>query len=138
MAERKTIMKYFLVALASCGSASPRASLPSCCATYDDVRALDGRKVDLVGTYKPIAVRKGPRDEVADAAAKTVAIVASGTAVMLEIYYKPAGRRDDTEIARFAGRRVRVIGTLHVHTPSQLQTMIGPYISEIENIRDAP
>ena len=50
------------------------------------------------------------------------------------------GKRPAEEIARFSGKEVRVTGTLHERTPSQsedgvvMQTMIGPYIGEIERI----
>jgi len=125
----------------------PQSTEPTaCCASYDDLRALDGRRVVLVGTYEPTAVRKGkPRAE-DDAKARTVAIHTSGDlSVMLEVYYAPLGTRSDDEIARFAHKRVRVVGTMHARTPERivdgegpLQTMIGPCVTDIEAISEAP
>jgi hypothetical protein len=133
----------------SCGGSAvpsstiPTAELPTCC-TRADVAALDGRRVALVGRYEPTAVRMRP-GRTFDEQAKTVAIVGDdGANVMLEIYYRPAGTRSDDELARFAGKRVRVVGTLHARTPDQyaggtmMATMIGPYLGDIESITASP
>jgi hypothetical protein len=127
-------------------AACARAPAPStCCSTYDDVKAFDGRRVSLLGVYTPIAVRKGLKNKAEDDRARTVAIVASeALSVMLEVYYAPLGTRSEDEIARFAGKRVRVVGTLHARTPEQslpegvAQTMIGPCLTEIESIQPVP
>jgi hypothetical protein len=128
---------------------SPAASTPTaspCCASFDDIRAHDRQRVELVGVYEPTAVRRGTRSAEDDAKARTVALRLSGdVSVMLEVYYAPAGTRPAEEIARFANKRVRVVGTLRARTPDQddgtgggpMQTMIGPCVTEIESIEDA-
>jgi hypothetical protein len=149
-------LALFVVALASgCGSRRPNVtsvpkpsneSAPSCCASYDDIRALDGRRVTLIGVYEPTAVRKGPPSAEDDAAARTVAIRGTnGTQVMLEVYYAPIGTRSDDEIRRFAHQRVRIVGRLHLRTPANAspgiepaETMIGPCITDVESIEEAP
>jgi hypothetical protein len=117
-----------------------------CCHDHHELPQLSGRRVSLIGMYRPVLVRKrvGPLlDYDRDGnPANTVAIETDDhLSVMLEIYYLPRARRSAEERQRFAGRRVKVIGTLHEHTPSatdgsngEVQTMTGPYVSDIETI----
>src|SRR5262245_28206521 len=108
-------------------------------AGHADLDRLDGQRVVVVGLYRPTWVRRRPPP--VDEGAETVAIDIGDVSLMLEVYYEAAGKRPPEERARFAGRIVRVVGTLHRHTPTQMTaslqpaaTMIGPYLGSIESI----
>jgi hypothetical protein len=131
------------------GSAAALAPPHSCCVGNQEVQRLDGVRVLVVGLYTPVHLSK--RIERADGGhpgppiASTAALETSyGLTFMLEIYYGPKGIRPLDEIERFAGKRVEIIAVLHARTPSQqgddgeAQTMVGPYLGEIESIRQAP
>ncbi len=102
-----------------------------------------GRLVAAEGIYTPVAVRMRPpgakHDSLSAPKPRTVSLEGEGGSVMLEIYYSPAGVRSEEEIARFEGKRVRVVGRLE-RTPTQLHegipmaTMTGPYLGEIQSI----
>lgn len=116
-----------------------------CSETFDDVKALDGKRVEIVGVYTTTLVRKGSKSKEDDAHAKTVAVVEDNRlTIMIEVYWSPAGTRSDEEIARFSRKRVGVVGTLRAQTPTQteegapMETMIGPCVTEIERIEEAP
>ncbi len=131
---------------------SSAAAVPpphSCCVGNQEVQRLDGVRVRVVGLYAPVHLSK--RIERADGGhpgppmASTAALETSyGLTFMLEIYYGPKGIRPLDEIERFAGRRVEIVAVLHARTPSQegddgqAQTMVGPYLGEIESIGQAP
>jgi hypothetical protein len=91
------------------------------------------RQVTLTGVYSPIAVRQGARSAEDDAKATTVELVTDDhTSIMLGVYYEPSGQRDRAEISQLAGKRVRVTGMLHEHTPPSptvIQMMTGPWIA---------
>jgi hypothetical protein len=148
-ARWRSLVPIVIAFTAACASAAtssppgmaPPASLPSCCTTAADVKALDGQRVELVGVYTTTAVRKGKQSAEDDARARTVAIHASDdVSVMVGVYYAAEGERPLGEITRFNGKRVRVIGILHARTPdamegtTPIQTMIGPCITEIEGV----
>jgi hypothetical protein len=101
------------------------------------VEAHLGKLVAVEGLYTPVAVRMRPNPNAPKP--RTVSLEGEGGSVMLEIYYSPAGTRSEEEIARFEGRRVRVVGRL-AHTPTQLHegipmaTMTGPYLGDIQSI----
>jgi hypothetical protein len=107
------------------------------------VEAHLGVLVAVEGIYTPVAVRmRPPRAKHKDQEAskpRTVSLEGKGGSVMLEIYYSPAGVRLEEEIARFEGKRVRVVGRLD-RTPTQLHegipmaTMTGPYLGDIQSI----
>jgi hypothetical protein len=141
-------------ALAASVSGPPVASaLPAphkCCVGNQEVQHLDGVRVVIVGHYAPIQLSKrivGKPDggQAGPLIPSMVAIETSyGQTFMLELYYGPSGVRPLDEITRFAGKRVEIVGTLHARTPPQqgpdgeAQTMTGPYVGEIESIREAP
>jgi len=131
-------------------ASSPGLSEPApCCKDYEEIKRLDGKRVTVTGTYRPAFVRKQigrlPEKDSEGNTASTVSITtAEEQRFMLEIYHSARGKRAPEEIQRFSGMKVRVTGTLHARTPSQsdegggvLQTMIGPYIGEIERIEAA-
>ncbi|WP_309895137.1 hypothetical protein [Archangium sp.] len=107
------------------------------------VEAHLGRLVAVEGVYTPVAVRKRPpsvkHDKPNAPKPRTVSLEGKGGSVMLEIYYSPAGVRPEEEIARFEGKRVRVVGRLE-RTPTKLHegipmaTMTGPYLGDIQSI----
>jgi hypothetical protein len=125
------------------------AALPECCKDDTEITRLDGKRVALIGTYRPVFLskRRGDLpDHSPDGQPATTVAIETGerTSVMLEIYHLAQGNRDLKEIERFRGKRVRVVGTLHQRTPShvdedgaELQTMIGPYVGHIERIDEA-
>ncbi len=107
------------------------------------VEAHLGMLVVAEGLYTPVAVRMRPPGAKHDGTdvpkPRTVSLEGEGGSVMLEIYYSPAGVRPEEEIARFEGKRVRVVGRLE-RTPPQLHegipmaTMTGPYLGGIRSI----
>ena len=119
---------------------------PIACCPGGALDAVDGKRVVIVGTYRPTLVAKRPSkpggQQASDPTARTVAIDQSTGSVMLGIYYARSGLRPVSEVERFSGKRVRVVGTMHAHTPSQtvdaevMQTMTGPYLSD-PSITDA-
>ncbi len=114
--------------------ADAASALPSCCATFEDVRRLSGRAVRLHGVYKKTVVSKRPPPVDLKTPGRA-AIETEGPHIMLEIYYEEAGLRSLEEIQRFHGKKVVVTGMIHTATPTQthegipMQTMIGPYIT---------
>jgi hypothetical protein len=141
MVARVTMMMV-VVSIAATAQGARMEPAPVCCANFEQVKALDGKRVTLTGVYQRTAVRKGPRDSADDQKARTVQIRCDGgVGVMLEVYYTPSGARSDEEIKRFQGKRVKVTGVLRARTPEQVmpggqiaQTMIGPCIVSIESI----
>lgn len=107
------------------------------------VEAHLGMLVEAEGTYTPVAVRMRPpgvrREDPKAPKPRTVSLESEGGAVMLEVYYSPAGVRPEEEIARFEGKRVRVVGRLgrtptQVHDGIPMATMTGPYLGDIQSI----
>ena len=167
MMTRIAVMSIAAWVLAACGTTSepPSEVAPaetaqskasaepqSCCADYDELRRFDGQRVVAEGIYKPVHVMKRPRrpgvskeeheaqlNEKYGEPSTVQLIQDSGMGLMLGVYYEAEGSRPDQEIARFAKKRVRISGTVHLATPSQtigeevMQTMIGPYI-DVETI----
>ena len=131
-------------------SNAPVVELAECCASYADVKRLDGARVRLHGVYKRTVVSKrhAKRGEPTPPpdldTPGTVVIRSEGAGVMLEVYYNAEGMRSAEESKQFHGKRVEVVGVLHQATPTQLhegqpmQTMINPYIGAIESIRLLP
>jgi hypothetical protein len=130
--------------------ASPSTAAPAaCCRDHAEVERLSGERVTITGIYHPVVLQKRPGPlpdhDREGRSATTVSIdTVGGPSIMLEIYYSDRGERPAAERERFSGRRVRVTGTLHARTPPQtdenggvLQTMIGPYLGEIERIEEA-
>lgn len=126
---------------APAGSATPAA----CCKDQDELKRLSGQRVTITGIYHPVFVQKRvgplPDHDSQGRPAQTVSIeTESKIGIMLEIYHSARGKRPAEEIQQFSGKEVRVTGTLHERTPSQsedgvvMQTMIAPYIGEIERI----
>ncbi len=120
-----------------------------------ELRGLDSQTVDahlgklvvVEGVYTPRAVRMRPPSakhaDPAEPKPRTVSLEGQGGSVMLEVYYSPAGVRPEEELARFEGKRVRVVGRLE-RTPTQthegipMATMTGPYLGDIRSITLVP
>jgi hypothetical protein len=52
---------------------APAAQVPACCADSETLKRLDGQRVALVGTYKPVFVTKRPAKAEKLAAAGSIA-----------------------------------------------------------------
>ena len=113
-----------------------------------DAASIDGAwgtRVALVGTYHPVHVSMRPPRADAPKPHTVEIVTASKHRIMVELYYRPEGRRSDEEIAMFDGKRVRVVGVIHPAAPGQrsssgelMATMTNPYIGAIESITLAP
>jgi hypothetical protein len=116
-----------------------QGALPSCCKDADELAALDGKRVEIRGTYQKVNIsrRPPPLDLTVPGSAS---VLADSVGLMLGVYYEPSGVRTVEEIRNFHGKEVVVIGRLHARTPSethdgeQMQTMIGPYI-DVETLK---
>jgi hypothetical protein len=113
------------------------------CATSADLEGLDGQRVRVEGVYRKVRVTRKPQPGPIELDKPGTAQVTTddGVALMLEVYHRPKGLRPVEELQRFHERRVIVIGTAHRFTPSAvapdgavMQTMIGPYLGDIESI----
>lgn len=109
-----------------------------CCATREELRANDGKRVEVVGTYRAtrIEMKKQPNKPPVHAQVET-----PGGMLVLGVYYNPEGRRPPEELARLDGKKVRVIGTIRVHPPTQtspggvpMATMVEPCLSPVESV----
>ncbi|MBI4237664.1 MAG: hypothetical protein HY696_04490 [Deltaproteobacteria bacterium] len=128
----------------------PAREMPRCCQTYEEIKHLDGRRVWVEGVYERTNVTKrrhesAPQQSGRSGAGPVQILCSHQVGVMLGIYYDATGTRSADEVKRFEGRRVAVAGTLHLATPTQrtpegieLQTMIGPYLSDISSIELVP
>lgn len=131
---------------------TPCAESTTCCANWEELKKLDGRRVVVEGIYHPVHVMKGiPPEGMTEEEFEaqrnaeygepcTVELrLDSKLRLMLGVYHSAEGVRPDEEIARFKGKSVCVTGEIHQFTPSisddseVKQTMIGPYI-DVKNI----
>ena len=115
---------------------------PACCQTRDELRANDGKRVTVVGTYRAtrVEMKKQPGKPNVHAQIDT-----PGGVLVLGIYYQAEGRRPAEELARLDGKRVRVVGTINVKPPTQtspegipMATMIEPCVSPVESVTEVP
>ncbi len=145
------LLPWALLLLPACESdhpkrmPTPRSPAPVVLQRLDSqtAEAHLGLLVVAEGIYTPLAVRMRPPGAKHDGPnapkPRTVSLEGESGSVMLEIYYSPAGVRSEEEIARFEGKRVRVVGRLE-RTPAQLHegipmaTMTGPYLGDIQSI----
>lgn len=129
--------------------APEKKEAPMAAPTPVELRSLDsqaveahlGKVVVVEGVYTPRAVRMRPPSEKHpdEPRPRTVSLEGEGGSVMLEVYYSPAGVRPEEEIARFEGKRVRVVGRLgrtpvQTHEGIPMATMTGPYLGDIRSI----
>lgn len=113
------------------------------CATLAGCRRHEGRRVAAVGIYT--AVDPYPRRK-ADAELPRLARLAmddTPDGPFLEPFWDAAAARSEAEIARLAGRRVRVTGRFHAAQPPRPgahpaePAFGGPCIHPVESVEDA-
>ena len=131
-------MLLAIVALAACSR--PPASL---CRTPAECAAFDGKRVTVVGIYRALPHPKGAvRGESEPILARVD--LGSGEGPYLEPFYKPAARRNDGELKRLDGKRVRVTGVYYPEQPRNpadppyAAAMGGSCIADIEELAPAP
>src|SRR5215831_2281744 len=85
-------------------------------ASEDDIAPHDEEEVRVVGRYAEVDVRMR-RTPPPHYAGHVAIVLDDETRVLLYPVWDPQARRDQDEIARFAGKRVEATGTLHATAP---------------------
>jgi hypothetical protein len=137
---RSTLVTLVLVSPLFTGShAAPKergmADVPRC-ETRQDIEALSGQRVRLVGTYQPNDVSQR-RTQPPRYRGHAVVVLSDGTHVLLEPMWSKAAIRTPEEHARHDGKRVEVLGTIHARSPAPAEPMAyitNPTLSPVESI----
>jgi hypothetical protein len=116
---------------------------PGLCRTPTECAAFDGKRVTVVGVYRALPHPKGAvRGETQPVLARVE--IDGGDGPYLEPFYRAAAQRDDAELARLNGRRVRVTGVYYrvqprnPDDPPHAAAMGGSCIADIEQITPEP
>lgn len=111
------------------------------CRTVADCQARDGLRVAVVGIYRHYPDLAGVDYSAAPRAVRLE--LADGPGPFLDPFWSPRAIRPQTEIDRYLGQRVRVVGLYHRNMPPnpddppQASAMGGACI-EVEAIGPAP
>lgn len=106
------------------------------CETGADVRANDGQRAAVAGTYEQVDVRQRTRGDPVYRGHAAVRLD-DGTRVHLEPTWAQDAQRDDDEIERFEGRRVRAVGTVHEEPPDPprpVAYVVAPCLCPVEQV----
>jgi hypothetical protein len=113
------------------------------CTTLAECLAHDGARVTVVGVYTvwdPLPFRA---DNMAPAQQVILALDGDEDGPYLGAWGRPEHLRELAEIARLAGRRVRVTGTFHATMPPhptdppQAASLAGPCVDPVESVTPA-
>lgn len=128
--------------LALLGADGGTVTEPTCCASREALKANDGKRVAVVGTYRAtrIEMKKQPGKPPLHAQVDT-----PGGPLVLGVYYQAEGRRPGEELTRLNGKKVRVVGVLRFRPPTQtspdgipMASMIEPCVSPVESVVEEP
>ena len=109
-------------------------------ASEDDVAPHDQEEVRVVGRYEEVDVRMRPVPPPRYVGHAAI-VLDDDTRVLLYPVWDPRARRGPDEIARFAGKRVEAIGTLHATAPQGQESVANlelPCLTDVSSIRIAP
>ncbi|HVB97258.1 MAG TPA: hypothetical protein VNG11_05965 [Chloroflexota bacterium] len=88
----------------------------------EDIAALDGQKVRVVGCYEQIDVRMNPKPPPRYSGHVSIKLD-DGTKVLLYPVWDKRARRDQNEIAQCEGKQVEATGVLHATAPESDETV---------------
>lgn len=130
------MIALLLLCMACTGQASeaPMPDLPVI-QTLADVQAHDGQRAVVVGTYEELDVRMRQRPPAVYAGHAKVTLP-DGDFLTLEPIWSDAAIRSEEERA-LAGKKVRVVGTVHAEAPPPPEpqaTLVSPAISPVEQV----
>ena len=103
----------------------------------EDIDALDGQEVRVIGGYAQIDVRMNPKPP-PHYSGHVAITLDDGTRVLLYPVWDDRARRDQDEIAQSEGRRVEVTGTLHAVAPeseAEVANLEMPCLTGITSVR---
>ena len=106
------------------------------CTTYADLQRLDGTRAAVVGAYEQVDVRARQRPPAAFDGHAAVRL-ADGHLVLIEPTWSPRAIRSDEEVARAEGKRVSVVGIVHLRGPEPPEpaaAIVGPCVSDVERV----
>jgi len=124
----------------ACSRKGDNVTLPRC-TKFSECIQHDGKRVELVGTYTLYYV---PRPQAHKAKRPVVRIQLEDKAVFLAPLWSKQVRRDQSEMDRFAGKRVRVRGVFNKYIPHapgdppQAVKFMQPAMFPIESITEDP
>jgi hypothetical protein len=110
------------------------------CTTLDRCRAHDGERVEVVGTYTVWDPFPDRPDDLEPARQVIIALEPDEDGPYLGAWGRPGHLREPAEIARLAGRKVKVIGTFHgtmpphPTDPPEAASLGGPCLDPVESV----
>jgi hypothetical protein len=137
--KRAILSIAMLAVCAACNR--PPAAL---CRTPVECQGFDGKRVSVVGVYRALPHPKGAVRGETEPVIARVELAGGKDGPYLEPFWRPAARRDDAELRRLDGKRVRVTGVYHrvqprnPSDPPYAEAMGGSCIADIEEIAPAP
>ncbi len=136
------ILALVLAVAAGCanGAKTKMSDDLTTCASLDECAARDGKRVAVVGVYTPFSpMPNRKRDD--DSPLPVRIVLGDGGGPLLAPYWHGDAVRPADEVARHAGKKVRVVGTFHRQSPPppdpDAATLGGPCIHPIEKIEPA-
>jgi hypothetical protein len=130
-----------LALAAGCSNGVKKMSeeLPTC-ASLSECGAREGQRVTVVGVYTPFSpMPNRKRDD--DSPLPVRITLGDGAGLLLEPYWHRDAVRPADEMARHAGKKVRVTGTFHKESPKppepDVATLGGPCLHPVEKIEPA-
>ena len=112
MRARSSIGAIAVAALTACTpGVTAMKDKPTLCTTVAACDAHDGTSVTVIGTYQRFPDQPGVDYSGVPRGARLA--LEDGPGPMLEPYWHKASVRSDAEVARFAGKKVRVTGRYH-------------------------
>ena len=113
--------------------------------TREDIKAYDKKLVNLIGIYRQYELRKGPQPEGHKKYFRGHVYIEleDGEGVILLPVWDRNCIRDRKEIKRFVGKKVSLIGVIHVEAPNQpgpipAQNLMVPCLTDLEELDFAP
>lgn len=108
------------------------------CESLEDIYERTGERALVVGTYRQIDVRMRKKGEPKYTGHVAVRLM-DETDVMLEPSWSTAAIRSVAERSQFDGKRVEVIGTIHLRAPEppeEIAYILGPCVSPVEVVQE--
>ena len=107
------------------------------CASLAECGARDGKRIAVVGVYTPFSpMPNRKRDD--DSPLPVRIVLGDGGGPLLAPYWHQDAVRPADEVARYAGKKVRVVGTFLGQSPPppdpEAATLGGPCLHPIEKI----
>jgi len=109
------------------------------CKSLQDLQTEAGKRAAVIGMYLQVDIRMRKKGK-SKYAGHVVVRLMDGADVMLEPSWSQAAIRSAEERRQFDGKRVEVIGTIHLQTPlppEDVAYIVGPCVSPVELVQAA-